>query len=117
MKKIDLTRAIKDLKKMIYFCQLRYMLVTLSLCKHNVSKISNKCCENKVTKYPSVANLIKRMLRVSATSAPVERVFSHGDKAKQTCLFLTQLQLQQNELKLKTQNAQNKEKSLKLVTK
>ena len=37
--------------------------------------------------------------------------------SKQTSLFLTQLQLQQNELKLKTQNAQNKEKSLKLVTK
>ena len=38
-------------------------------------------------------------------------------KANQTSLFLTQLQLQQNKLKLKTQNAQNREKSLKLVTK
>ena len=28
--------------------------------------------EIKVTKYPSIANLVKR------TSAPVERVFSHG---------------------------------------
>ena len=32
----------------------------------------------KVTKYPSVANLVKRTLCVPATSAPVERVFSHG---------------------------------------
>ena len=32
----------------------------------------------KVTKYRSVANLVKRTLCVPATSAPVERVFSHG---------------------------------------
>ena len=32
----------------------------------------------KVTKYPSVANLVKRTLCVPATSAPVERVFSHS---------------------------------------
>ena len=32
----------------------------------------------KVTKYPSVANLVKRTLCVPATSAPVEQVFSHG---------------------------------------
>ena len=38
-------------------------------------------------------------------------------KSSQTSLFLTQLQLQQNELKLNTKNAQNKKKSLKLVTK
>ena len=34
-------------------------------------------------------------------------------KAKLTSLFLKQLQPQQNELKLETQNAQNREKSLK----
>ena len=32
----------------------------------------------KVTKYPSVANLVERTLGVPATSASVERVFSHG---------------------------------------
>ena len=32
----------------------------------------------KVTKYSSVANLVKRILCVPATSAPVEQVFSHG---------------------------------------
>ena len=32
----------------------------------------------KVTKYPSLANLVKRILFVPATSAPVKRVFSHG---------------------------------------
>ena len=32
----------------------------------------------KVTKYSSVANLVKRALCVPATSAPVKRVFSHG---------------------------------------
>ena len=32
----------------------------------------------KVTKYPSIVNLVKRTLCVPATSAPVERVFSHG---------------------------------------
>ena len=32
----------------------------------------------KVTKYTSVANLVKRTLCVPATSAPVERVFSHS---------------------------------------
>ena len=31
----------------------------------------------KVTKYRSVTNLVKRTLCVPATSAPVERVFSH----------------------------------------
>ena len=34
--------------------------------------------------------------------------------SKQTSLFLTQLQLQQNELKLKTLNAQNREKKFKV---
>ena len=33
--------------------------------------------------------------------------------SKQTSLFLAQLQPQQNKLKLKTQNAQNREKSIK----
>ena len=32
----------------------------------------------KVTKSPSLANLVKRTLSVLATSAPVKRVFSHG---------------------------------------
>ena len=32
----------------------------------------------RVTKYQSVANLVKRTLCVPATSAPEERVFSHG---------------------------------------
>ena len=32
----------------------------------------------KVTKYPSVANLVKRTRCVPATSAPVERMFCHG---------------------------------------
>ena len=32
----------------------------------------------QVTKYSSVANLVKRALCVPVTSAPVERVFSHG---------------------------------------
>ena len=32
----------------------------------------------KVTKYPSLANLVKPTLCVSATCAPVERMFSHG---------------------------------------
>ena len=32
----------------------------------------------KVTKYPSVANSVKRTLCVPATSAPAEQVFSHG---------------------------------------
>ena len=31
-----------------------------------------------VTKYSSLANLVKRILYLPATSAPVERVFSHG---------------------------------------
>ena len=53
-------------------------MVSLSICKHIVIKISNKCCEKKVTKYPSVANLVKRIMCVSATSAPVDRVFCHG---------------------------------------
>ena len=34
--------------------------------------------------------------------------------SKQTSLFLTQLQLQQNELKLEIQNAQNREKKYKV---
>ena len=33
----------------------------------------------KVTKYPLLANLVKQTLCVTATNAPVERVFSHGD--------------------------------------
>ena len=68
-------------------------MISLSLHKHNFSKISNKYCENKstvsilqsniatvikVTKYSSLANSVKQILRVPATSAPVERVFSHG---------------------------------------
>ena len=36
-----------------------------------------------------------------------------ASKAKPTSLFLTQLQLQQNKLKLKTQDAQNREKNIK----
>ena len=32
----------------------------------------------KVTKYSSVTNLVKQILCVPSTSAPVERVFSHG---------------------------------------
>ena len=32
----------------------------------------------KMTKYRSLANLVKQTLCVLATSAPVERVFSHG---------------------------------------
>ena len=32
----------------------------------------------KVTKYSSLANLVKPILYVPFTSAPVERVFSHG---------------------------------------
>ena len=50
------------------------------MCKHNVSKISNKysIVKLKVTKYRSLANLVKRTLCVPATSAPMERVFSHG---------------------------------------
>ena len=49
------------------------------MCKHNVSKISNKYCEKKVTKYRSVANLVKPTLCVPvSTSAPEERVFSHS---------------------------------------
>ena len=32
----------------------------------------------KVTKYPSLANLVKPTLRVPVTSAPVEQVFNHG---------------------------------------
>ena len=32
----------------------------------------------KITKYPSVPNLVKQTQCVTATSAPVERVFSHG---------------------------------------
>ena len=45
------------------------------------------------------------------------RVRKRQIKSNQISLFLTQLQLQQNELKLNTQNAQSREKSLKLVTK
>ena len=44
------------------------------MCKHNFNKISN-IVKIKVTKYPSVANLVKRTLCVSATS---DRVFCHG---------------------------------------
>ena len=32
----------------------------------------------KVTKYPSFANLVKQIMCVPATSAPVKQVFSHG---------------------------------------
>ena len=39
--------------------------------------------------------------------------FTYHNQCKQTSLSLIQLQPQQNELKLKTQNAQNREKSLK----
>ena len=46
----------------------------------------------------------------------IKQVFI-GFKSNQISLFLTQLQLQQNELKLNTQNAQSREKSLKLVIK
>ena len=53
-------------------------MVSVSICKHNVSKIWNKYCENKSDKYPSLTNLVKRTLCVPATSAPVERVFNHG---------------------------------------
>ena len=42
---------------------------------------------------------------------------SNQNQINQISIFLTQLQLQQNELKLNTQNAQSREKSLKLVTK
>ena len=44
-------------------------MISLSICEQN-----HKYCENKVTKYPSVANLVC----VPVTSAPVERGFSHG---------------------------------------
>ena len=56
-------------------------------------------------------------LRIAVTKANHSGDEAQAVRIKQTSLFLTQLQLQQNELKLKTQNAQNREKSLKLVTK
>ena len=31
-----------------------------------------------MTKYPSLANLVKQILCIPAMSAPVEQVFSHG---------------------------------------
>ena len=52
-----------------------------SVC-HCVSIISAKSqikiVKIKVTKYPSLANLVKPILCVPVTSAPVERAFSHG---------------------------------------
>ena len=55
-------------------------MVSLSLCKHTISAKSQiKIVKIKVTKYPSLANLVKPILCVPVTSAPVERVFSHGD--------------------------------------
>ena len=42
------------------------------------AKSQIKIVKIKVTKYPSVVNLVKQTLCVPATSALVERVFSHG---------------------------------------
>ena len=66
-----------------------------------------------LTSAPS-ASITKIM--VDAKWNEICRNIAKQSKAKQTSLFLTQVQLQQNELKLKTQNAQNREKNLKLVT-
>ena len=52
-------------------------MVSLSLRNHNFTKIS-KIVKIKVTKYPSLANLVKQILCVPVTSAPMDLVFSHG---------------------------------------
>ena len=63
---------------MIYFCYLRYIW-SVSQCVSIISaKSQTKIVKIKVIKYPSLANLVKKILCVPITSAPVERVFSHG---------------------------------------
>ena len=58
----------------------------------------------------------KRTEHESEKSTKLLLTFKSEIKSNQISLFLTQLQLQQNELKLNTQNAQSREKSL-IVTK
>ena len=53
-------------------------MVSLSTCKHNVSKISNKYCENKSDKISVGCKFSKANTMRSSHECSSGRVFSHG---------------------------------------